>query len=57
MDPIDFHSRKNTMEVNGVIYCSITDVFFLNIFFCVQQKKETHIGLEQLVYFQIILFG
>jgi len=37
---IDFHSMENTIEVNGEI--------FRNIFFCVQQKKETHTRFEQL---------
>jgi len=35
----DFH------QVNGVYNCSVTYVL-QNIFFCVQQKKETHTGLE-----------
>jgi len=30
------------------INCLVTDVH-QNVFFCVQQKKETHTGLEQLV--------
>jgi len=37
----DFHS----MEVNGVGL--VTDIL-QNIIFCIQQKKETHTGLEQL---------
>ncbi len=34
-----------TMEVNG--YHLVTNIL-LNIFFCVQLKKETHTGLDQL---------
>ncbi len=45
--PIDFHSREiNTMEVNGDH--QLFDYSILqNIFFYVQQKRETHTGLEQ----------
>jgi len=31
----------------GPINCMVTDIP-LNMFFCVQQKKEIHTGLEQL---------
>jgi len=44
---IDFHSRKKqivAMEVNGAKQLSNNK----NIFLCVQQKKETHTGLQQL---------
>ncbi len=38
---IDFHGmEKNTMEVNGDKSCLVTNIL-QNIFFCVQQKKET----------------
>jgi len=40
---IDFHS-KNTMEING----AKVPIVLQNIFLCVQQKKETHTGLQQL---------
>ncbi len=51
MVPIDFHSISfPTMEVNGdqqllVWFFNI----FLNIFFCVQHKRETYTGLERRV--------
>jgi len=35
-----------TMEVNGVH--ELFGYLLQNIFFCVQQKKEIHAGLEQL---------
>jgi len=35
------------MKVNGHHNCLIPDIL-QNIFFCVQQKKENHRGLEQL---------
>jgi len=42
---IDFHTKKkNTMEVNG----AKVPIVLQNIFLCVQQKKETHKGLQQL---------
>jgi len=42
---IDFHRRrKNTIEVND----DKAPVVLQNIFLCVQQKKETHTGLQQL---------
>ncbi len=38
--------KTKTMEVSG--YRHLFDYIILqNIFFCVQQKKETHAGLEQ----------
>jgi len=37
--------KKKTMEVNGV-HQLLTKILY-NIFLCVQQKKETHTGLEQ----------
>ncbi len=41
---IDFHSRgKNSMEVNLLV-----NNILQNIFFCVQQKKLIHTGLEKL---------
>ncbi len=44
MVAIDFHSMdKKTGEVNG--YRQL--LLIQNIFFCVQQKKQTHTGLEQ----------
>ncbi len=43
----DFHSmEKNTMEVNGYQQLLVTNIL-QNIFFCVQQNKEIHTGLEQ----------
>jgi len=36
--------KKNTMEVNG----AKVPIVLQNIFLCVQQKKETHTGLQQL---------
>jgi len=36
--------KKNTIEVNGVK----VPIVLQNIFLCVQQKKETHTGLQQL---------
>ncbi len=43
---IDLHSIRITMEVNG--YCQLFSHYFLqNNLFCVQQKIETHTGLEQ----------
>jgi len=45
---IDFHCRKNsTMEFNAYTVNSLITNILQNIFFCVQQKKETHTGLEQ----------
>ncbi len=45
--PNDFHSIYfPTVEVNGTINCSITSIF-LNIFFYVEHKKETHTVLER----------
>ncbi len=32
----------------AIIYCLITNIL-QNIIFCVQQKKEAHTGLEQVV--------
>ncbi len=42
MVAIALHSNNDTMEVN----CLITNIL-QNIFFCVQQKKETHTGLKR----------
>jgi len=39
---IDFHSIFYSNQINFLV----TDIL-QNIFFCVQQKKETHTGLEQ----------
>jgi len=36
--------KKNTIEVNGVK----VPIVLQNILLCVQQKKETHTGLQQL---------
>jgi len=36
--------KKSTMEVNGVK----VPIVLQNILLCVQQKKETHTGLQQL---------
>jgi len=36
--------KKNTMEVNG----AKVPIVLQNIFLCVQQKKETHTGLQKL---------
>jgi len=36
--------KNNTMEVNG----AKVPMVLQNIFHCVQQKKETHTGLQQL---------
>jgi len=36
--------KNNTMEVNG----AKVPMVLQNIFLCVQQKKETHTGLQQL---------
>jgi len=48
---IDFHSIffnfVSTMEVNGAKNC-LVPIVFQNIFLCVQQKKETHTGFQQL---------
>jgi len=44
---IYFHSRKNnnnTMVING----AKVQIVLQNIFLCVQQKKDTHTGLQQL---------
>jgi len=42
---IDLHSRKkNTLEVNG----AKVPIVHQNIFLCVQQKKETQTGWQQL---------
>jgi len=38
----------------GTINCLVIDIL-QNIFFCVQLKKEIHIGLVQLV--QLFIFG
>jgi len=43
--------KKNTMEVNG----AKVPIVFYNFFLCVQQKKETHTGLQQLD--RISIFG
>jgi len=44
---IDFHSIFfSTMEVNGAK--QLVPIVLQNIFICVQQKKETHTGLQQL---------
>jgi len=44
---IDFHSRKKKIlwMSMGSINCLDTDIL-QNIFFCVQQKREIHAGLE-----------
>ncbi len=34
------------MEVNATVNCLVTNIL-QNIFFCVQQKNETHSDLEQ----------
>jgi len=39
-----FGTKKNTMEVNG----AKVPIVLHNIFLCVQEKKETHTGLQQL---------
>jgi len=44
---IDFHSRKKILwQSTATVSCLDTNIL-QNIFFCVQQKKETHTGLEQ----------
>jgi len=44
MKPIDLHSRKKSIaNINSLV----VNTFFLDIFFCFQQKKETHTGLAQ----------
>ncbi len=47
---IDFHNIENTMEVNGYHQLSVYQLVTIiqSIFVCVQQKNETHRGLEQL---------
>jgi len=35
------------IKVNGCVNSLVTDIL-QNIFFCVQQEKDTHTGLEQL---------
>ncbi len=42
---IYMHSMKKNTQVNG--YRLVTHIL-QNIFFCAQQKKEMHTGLEQL---------
>ncbi len=44
---IDFHSNFfHTIEVNG--YRKLVTNIIEYVIFCTQQKKESHIGLEQL---------
>ncbi len=46
--PIDFHSISfPTMEVNRDWGPKKIGLVFQKIFFCVQYKKETYIGLER----------
>ncbi len=45
----------NTMEVNG--YCQLFSYQHSSNIFCVQQKTETHTGLEQLQGEQILICG
>jgi len=43
---IDFHSRKKILwKLMATVNCLVTNII-QNIFFCVQQKKETHTGLD-----------
>ncbi len=50
---MDFHGRNNDQQLFGINIIQ-------NIFFSVQQKKETHTGLEQLEgeykWWQIYIF-
>jgi len=50
MDLIDsiVGNNKILWKSLGSINCLVTDIL-LNIFFCVQQKKEVHTGLKQLL--------
>ncbi len=48
---IKFHSMQKYKKYYGSQWRSATvwlPTFFKNVFFCVQQKKVTHTGLEQL---------
>ncbi len=48
MVAIEFHSILSLLwKSMATVNCLVTN-FLKNIFFCVQQKKETHTGLEQL---------
>ncbi len=49
MIPIDFYSvgEKILWKSMDTVICLVTNIL-QNIFFCVQQKKESHTGLEQL---------
>ncbi len=38
--------QKNTVEINGNQNCLVLNTLE-NIFFCVQEKKQMHTGLEQ----------
>jgi len=55
---IDFHSRKTTNYVSQWLPSTVwwlPTFFNIYIFFCVQQKKETHTGLEHLEGEKIII--
>jgi len=45
------------MEVNGTHQMFGCQIFFKISLFCVQQKKETHTGLEQLNDDRILIYG
>ncbi len=46
MEAIDFHSIYFFISVGG--YHQLVTNILQNIFYCVQQKKESHWSLEQL---------
>jgi len=46
MVAIEFLSRKKKLwKSMATVNCLITNIL-QNVFFCVQQKKETHLGVE-----------
>ncbi len=50
VEDVDFHSTEKILwKLMATINCLVTNIL-RNIFFCVQQKKETHTGLNQLEY-------
>jgi len=57
---IDFHSRKTTNYVSQWWFLQLSGGYqhsskYIYIYFCVQQKKETHTGLEHLEGEKIII--
>jgi len=44
---LDFHSKEKILWMSMRLKCLISDIL-QNIFFCVQQKKDIHKGLEHL---------